>query len=220
MTTPLDNAQLIDHLSTTVLAIGALGTAAFGIVDASKWLRIIGEAGFGVITSMLGTLNQTLAVAYGGDYERLLRGQYRGDQAELAKLLRQGVRVGLTTGNATAVAAFLGNLDGAALSAAIDVANRNGDLATGQRAIIGRYEVAADARISAALAYAQAEYVGAVRVLASIVAVAIAMIVGYYIPVSLLASAVVGIAAVPLAPIAKDLASGIQAASKALKAKS
>lgn len=207
-------------LTTLILAAGALGTAAFGIVEASKWLRVVGEAGFGAGLRILGALSSTLHVAYGAEWESLLRGQYRGDIPDLKRLLRQGMRVGLTPENAQAVAANLGSLDGAALAAAVGVAQRNGTLTEAQRAIIGRYELAADARVDAALTVAQADYVGTVRILASVVAIGIALGVARSLGQPMTVALLVGITAVPLAPIAKDVAAGIQAATKALKARS
>lgn len=204
-------------LTTLVLAAGALGTAAFGIVDASKWLRIVGEAGFDAALGILGALTTPLQVAYGTQWEQLMRAQYRGDAGELKRLMRQGVRVGLTPANAPAVAANLGSLDGAALAEAVGVAMKNGTLSDAQRAAVGRYELAADARIDAALTVAQADYAGAVRIFASVVAIGIAVVVAWKMHQSKTVALLVGIAAVPLAPIAKDVAAGIQAASRALK---
>ncbi|MDA1080399.1 MAG: hypothetical protein O2973_01790 [Gemmatimonadetes bacterium] len=136
----------------------------------------------------------------------------------MARTLRQGARVGLNARNAADVAQFLGVVDGAALAAAVAAAERGDELTPAERGIIGRYELAVDARIDAALIMAQARYVGVVRMLSSLVAVAIALVVGRMMEdVSLTTAAIVGIAAVPLAPIAKDVASGIQAASKAMR---
>ena len=212
-------SPLVENLGTAIIAVGALGTAAFGIVEASKWIGFVGEAGFGSARRILGRLTETLEVAYGPAYDEVLRAQYRGNQRELARTLRQGARVGLNAQNASQVAAFLGSIDGAALAAAVAAAERNGDLTPTERGVIGRYELAADARIDAALALAQARYVGVARMLSSLVAVVIALGVGYAMDVAPGTSILVGIAAVPLAPIAKDVASGIQAASKAMRSK-
>jgi len=207
---------LVENIGTAVVAAGALGTAAFGIVEASKWISVVGEAGFGSAMRVLGPLSRTLEVAYGKQYDDVLRGQYRGSGRDLARTLRQGVRAGLSASNAAEVASFLGSVDPAALGAAVSAIERSGDLALPERGVIGRYELAADARIDAALAIAQARYVGVVRVLSSLVAIAIALAVGDAMSVPWQSSILVGIAAVPLAPIAKDVASGIQAASKAI----
>ena len=209
-------------LSELVLATGALGTAAFGIVEASKWLSAIGESGFSTAWSRLGALRDALQVAYGSDHQRLLRGLYRGDQKNLVRTLRQGVRVGITPENAASVAAFLGSINGTRLAAAVTKAQEARELTTEERGLIGRFELAADARIDAALAVAQSVYTGTARVLASVAAVALAIAVqqlladlaGKFWP-----AVFIGIAAVPIAPVAKDIASGIAAASRALRMK-
>lgn len=209
-------------ISDMLLATGALGTASFGIVEASKWLSLVGEAGFSAAHTRLGSLTATLSVAYGRDYESMLRGLYRGDQRDLTRTLRQGVRVGLTAANAAAVASFLGSIDGAQLAAVAGKAQSGGTLSDDDRSLIGRYELAADARIDAALAVANADYAGTARILASAVSLLIAVATQRALgddAVPLTTAILVGIAAVPLAPIAKDLASALQSASKALKAR-
>jgi hypothetical protein len=205
-------------ISNAILAAGALGTAAFGVVEALKFTPL-GNAGFGVAMRQLGPLAEALRLAYGDDFLELLRGQYRADDRDLlARSLRQGVRVGTTDSNAESIARFLGSLDKVKLAAAIKAADAGDDLAPEQRNIIGRFELAADARIESALTLARARYIDSARVAASIVALTLALAVGANMPdVSMVNALIVGLAAVPLAPIAKDVASGIQSAAKALR---
>ena len=110
----------IDSLGKAIAAAGALGTACFGIVEALKWTPL-GAAGFGQIQRYLGPeLQAALRVAYGSDFERLLRAQYRQDsqhQTLIAKSLRQGVRIGLNSKNAEAIATFLGTVEPSGLTA-------------------------------------------------------------------------------------------------------
>lgn len=213
-------------LTTIVLATGALGTAAFGVVEGLKVFAFIGEAGFKSIPRILGPLQRTLVVAYGEDQEKLLRAQFRGNQSELARILRQGVRAGLTEQNAPELAKTLGSVHGDALVAAITRINGGGEPTAEDRNVIGRFELAADARIDAALALAQSRYAGSARFAAGVISVLLAIAAGLVLSAtheveswSLLRSVLVGIAAVPLAPIAKDVASGLQAASQALRRK-
>src|SRR5688500_14724416 len=84
------------NLSTAVLAAGALGTAAFGIVEGLKVIPLLAEAGFTTLVKFLGPIMDALKTAYGPDAERVLRAQYRGDRAELTRTIRQGARIGLT----------------------------------------------------------------------------------------------------------------------------
>ncbi len=80
------------ELGTIVLAIGALGTASFGVVDAFKWIGI-GLFGFGQTRKLLGSaVMEALGIAYGAEYMLLLKAQYRANRTsgELPKSLRQG----------------------------------------------------------------------------------------------------------------------------------
>jgi hypothetical protein len=221
-------------IETIVLAIGALGMAAFGIVEALKWTRL-GEAGFAAIVKGLGPLMNTLKSAYGPAFEALLRAQYRGDNKELARVIRQGVRVGLTPDNAGEAADFLQVASAEDLKAVAAALKEGSALSDAQRNMLGRFELAVDARIDAALTLAQSHYAGTQRCAASLIAVAIALVAGIWMrgtqanftgPITfrtfspvLLQSLLVGIAAVPVAPIAKDLVSALQAATTAIRKK-
>lgn len=222
MSTPLG----IDTLASIVGAAGALGTACFGIVEASKWTSL-GEAGYRQIPKYLGTdLLGALEKAYGSEYQRLLRAQYREDsqnQTAIAKTLRQGVRIGLSSDNATSLAKYVGTVDPDALRKAIQAAEAGGELDNVSRGVIGRFEVAVDARIDSALSRAKDIYLGTIRVAASLLAIAIAEFVMGMTGGSLmneqnwLKALLVGIVAVPLAPVANDLVAALQAATKALR---
>lgn len=207
---------MIDNLAATILAAGALGTAAFGIVEGLKRWSVIGDAGFGTIVHILGPIIGALREAYGPDTETLLRAQYRGDSQELARLIRQGVRLGLSVNNADKLASYLGVVGGAELRDAAAAAVAGTELTSEQRNIIGRFEVAVDARIAAATTLARAQYSGTMKIAASIVAIALALVIGWRLNVDLLHALVVGLAAVPLAPIAKDVAAGLRAATQAM----
>jgi hypothetical protein len=88
---------------------------------------------------------------------------------------------------------------------------------------MARLEVTIDARIDAALALADAQYVAQTKTLAMMLSVLISFGVGWGIGM-LKANLwqwclIVGIAAVPLAPVAKDLSTALQETAKALKAR-
>ena len=143
---------------------------------------------------------------------------YKGEQRELARVIRQGARVGLTEENASQIAKFLGVVDVDRLTEAARLVREGQELPAELRNVLGRFELAVDTRIDAALALAQNHYVGAVRVAASIVALTIALAVGLTQEV-LFQSLLVGVAAVPLAPVAKDLVTALQSASTAIRTK-
>lgn len=209
----------MENIGTIILATGALGTAAFGIIEALKWTRL-GEAGFGAILKLLGPIVETLKIAYGPDFRNLLRAQYRGEQRDLARVIRQGVRIGLTEENASQVARFLGMVDVEQLEHAARLIEAGEELPPALRNVLGRFELAVDGRIDAALTLAQNQYVGAVRGAASLVALIIALAVGFYLGGGYIFQALlVGVAAVPVAPVAKDLVTALQSASKAIRTK-
>lgn len=208
--------MLDDNLGVAVLAAGALGTAAFGIVEGLKSSKLIGEAGFSTIVQMLRTLWDALRVAYGSDVGHLLRAQYRGDSRELARVMRQGVRLGLTPGNAAMIATELGVVTPEGLADAARAVEAGLELTPQQRNVLGRFELAVDARIESALTLALDRYKRAVIIAASVVSVAIALVIGRELGVPPRESLIVGIAAVPLAPVAKDVASALKAAATAL----
>ena len=210
----------VPEVGNLVLGAGTLGTAAFGIVEALKWTPL-GAAGFGRIKATLGVpLLAALKIAYGDDSEKLLRAQYckGGGRDELARSLRQGVRVGLKAEHAEALAASAGAVVNAAdLKSAIESIAAGRDLDSTQRNVIGRFELAVDARIDSALALAQDTYLGSIRLAASAVAIGMALLSAMLLEVNLIWGWVVGIAAVPLAPIANDVVGALQAATRAMK---
>lgn len=209
----------MENLGTIVLAVGALGTASFGIVEGLKW-TFVGLSGFRQIPKLLGgPVMKALRVAYGPEYLSLLRAQYRANRTsgELPKSIRQGARVGLTPETAAELANQIGVVNEADLKAVASTLQKGKDLTDAQRSVLGRYELALDTRIDAALALANDKYIGYIRVLASAISIGIALGVWRTTEgIELLEALIVGVAAVPIAPIAKDLASAIQSAAKAM----
>ena len=214
-------SDIVNNLGTTVLAVGALGIAAFGIVEGFKGAGL-GLLGFGQIPRLLGehVLN-ALKIAYGDDYLSVLKVQYRTGRSsgDLTRSIRQGARIGLTPSNAKDLAASVGVVDGEELRKVSEAVMAGEELNDEQRGILGRFELALDARIDAATAMANYQYANSMRVAASVVAVVIALIVAIIVEANLLLALVVGIAAVPIAPIAKDVATAIQSASAAMSRK-
>lgn len=96
-----------------------------------------------------------------------------------------------------------------------------------RRQALARFELAVDARIDAALALAEDKYVGVARGAASIFSVVFALIVGFILGLSgrdigslwqtVGLSVLIGIAAVPVAPVAKDVVTALSSAEQALR---
>lgn len=217
-------------LATMVLATGALGTASFGVVDGLKWTRL-GESGFPTIKKLLGPeLMRALHYAYGKGYEDFLRAQYRDGRGkgEIGRTLRQGIRIGMSDVNIDTLVAQLPGVNADTLKAAA-LALKSGETTPTdeQRQALARFELAVDARIDAALALAEDRYVGVARGAASIFSVVFALIVGFILGLSgrdigslwqtVGLSVLIGIAAVPVAPVAKDVITALSSAEQALR---
>lgn len=215
-------------LAEMVLAAGALGTAAFGIVEGLKWTAL-GRGGFKQIPKTLGDdLMDGLHNAYGPKYSDLLMAQYRNGRGkgELPRTLRQGIRIGLRPGNAEKMAGQVGVVDGADLTAISEKLRDGDELDAAEKSKLGRFELAVDARIDAALALAERAYLGWVRGWATIFSIGLAMIAAWVLykqggdkaVFQWQLALIVGVAAVPLAPIAKDVSKALQSAATAIRA--
>ncbi|GMV51333.1 hypothetical protein FBQ96_11515 [Nitrospirales bacterium NOB] len=195
----------------------------------------------------LDPLLPVLKIAYGKDVMELLRAQYRSGRVsgDLPRTLRQGVRIGfgmMEVQTIVLVATELGvSADMATLAAqAIDSARRQrsqseqfkseGDSVSSsqpamtdeQRSAMARLETMIDARIDAALALADTQYVSQTKLLATFVSLVISFAVGWsldMVPGQWGWCLLVGLAAVPLSPVAKDLSTAIHEAAKTLKAR-
>lgn len=188
----------------------------------------------------LDPLFPALKIAYGADVMDVLKTQYRGGRAkgDLPRTLRQGVRIGFSmmprdeiihTTRRLGIAEKTAHLVADALEQALKlrppatgqtpVVSPAPSMGDEERAALARLETTIDARIDAALLLADNQYVTQAKVWATLVALAIAFGVGFYLePFPGWAKCfLVGITAVPLAPVAKDLATALQEAVKALR---
>lgn len=215
------DAISIDTITQFVLAAGAVGTAAMGIVEGAKSVRIK-PMGFRHLMRSLDWASPAFQTAYGGECNDMLKSLYRLNRSsgELPRILRQGVRIGLNEDNAAAMAQdVLGQADGALTSVAKDISAGN-ELTDQQRNVLGRFEVAVDARIDAALALAERSYGNGIRTWSFVVAIALSLAAVKFLGIADYGTGiVVGLISVPLAPIAKDVAKGFQAAAGALGSK-
>lgn len=232
----------MDNLGTLVVAAGALGTAAMGIVEIffkGDWPWCNPPLGFDRLRRNLRWAEKPLRKAYGEDYLELIQHTYRNGRSagELPRLLRQAVRIGLDRPTAIELEKILlaiesrewltqkerGEADIAAaepsaLAVVIDKIEdgQASDLDDVERNVLGRFEVAADARIDAAMSLAENAYKSEILFRALLVSIAIALAAAYTLEADYLQAVVLGIAAVPLAPIAKDISKALQAATQAL----
>jgi hypothetical protein len=218
----------VTQLIALISAIGALGTAAFSLVDATK------VAGGGLSRVGLGDLKRAarpyhvaLEEALGKDdegkpaWEQVLsahwmNGRPRDEQKAILKGL---IRLGLSPKSAGALA-DPAHVDRAQLTVAAQKLERGDELETADINVLGRLDASVDAQLDAAFDRADQRYRNWSRVVAGFVAVGLSLLAAWALeefdqwPVALL----VGLLAVPFAPIAKDLVSSLQAAAATLRA--
>lgn len=215
----------IPEVSDLILAAGGVGTAAMGIVETMKasWLPAIG---FNKLDTDLKWADDAYQKAYGSSYSQMLESLFRNGRGtgDLPRVLRQGVRIGLRPENAEAMAGALSVQPGNLKSVVEKVASGT-KLSDEEKNVLGRFEVSADARIDAALSLAETAYVNGVRGRAFVVAFLLSFAAALTLHLAgetkdvFLGAAIVALVSVPLAPIAKDVAKGFQAAASAIGGK-
>lgn len=212
-------------LGEVVLAVGALGTAAYGLVDVSKALwGGVSNAGFGHVLRALEPYRDALDLSSGGQWRSLLRahwlnGRSKDDQKAIARAL---VRLGISTATAPALAAAARLDQDAFAKIAAKLADGRA-LVEADLNVLGRFDAVLDCEMDAGFERADQQYRSSARGLAAVVAVSLALVAvlmtGGLTLDRVALALVVGILAVPLAPIAKDLASALNAAVSAVKSR-
>lgn len=230
------DVQGIPDIGETIAAIAALGTAAFGLVDASKALwGGASNVGFGRIKAALSPFNPALETLRNSPWLTLranwLNGAPKADQKAAAKAL---IHLTLSPKNAHALADAVG-IDAHALRAAATKINNGAALSKTDMDILGRFDALVSTVLDAGYERAEQQYRNTAKLLSALVAIVLAVIAGYLIQVAkvpqpaagltfgkYLASRdfviafIVGAVSTPLAPIAKDLSTSLAAAVKAV----
>jgi hypothetical protein len=249
--TTLASQVTLTNITAIVLAVGALGAAAFGVVEAfgksvasSTWkvvnpstgeiaggFRGLPYVGFKAVQDHMAPLAPALTAAYGPDYQKIILGQYRYGRGagEAPATLRQGVRIGLSMLDEPSIEKMIHDVWGARpsrtarLASALAARNANiGSVEAGSgavpreeaEALLASFITALDARQDAAFSLAEERYTAAARGWAAIAALVLALglnfiadATGEALPWGV--AGFVGVVAVPLAPISKDLAKAI-----------
>ena len=223
-----------DDIGSLVAAIGALGTASFALVDATKIGRNggVSNSGFAFIEAAVrvflpgagrrkdaGAMN-VLDVLHGN----WINGSALADQKAIAKSL---IKLQLTKETAAAFAKAA-DVDEGALTTVAEAMRTGARLGDEQTNALGRFDVALTAVLDDGYQHADQKYRNTARVLASVVAVVLAVAGGWAVvgggPGAYFCSALVwqaalcGLLAIPLAPITKDLTSALQAGVKVAQA--
>lgn len=216
----------MEDIPGTIAAIGALGTAAFGLVDASKaFWGGPSNFGFGFIAECLSPFAAALAIANSngahGQYAFMntlkanwLNGVPMADQKAAAKAL---IHLGLTAGNAKALAEATA-LDAERFGALATKIQSGEPLNPDEVTLFGRFDAIVSAKLDTGFERADQRYRNAAKALAFAVSVALALTAAPIVGASWGNALLAGVVATPLAPVAKDLTSSLAAAVKAVSA--
>jgi len=225
----------LTQVTTAITAIGALGAAAFGLVDSSKVLPgLIPSSGFGFIRKLVmqlapasGSVPRGSALAVPAITDTLhanwVNGMALADQKNIAKTL---VKLRLNAETASDLATLTGVDKDVLISVAKKLAN--GEVMTPpEMDTYGRFDVLLATFIDRAFQKADQRYRTTAKFAACLVAVVLAEAAAYFLrmlaanghPIwhNVGMAALVGLIATPLAPIAKDLATALNTAAKAMQ---
>jgi hypothetical protein len=209
-----------------VLAVGALGTAATGLVDSTKaFSGGISRAGFGYIKELIARTvpagpNAQSGSGLGTDdilntlLANWMNGMDPGAQKAIAKSF---IKLHFNPATAAALAAQT-NVDPVALTNVAAKLAAMQPLTNSEADAFGRFDLALSALIDRAYERADQFYRNWCKVLACIFAVVLAWLGNRALETHLprWEIIIVGLVATPLAPMAKDIANAIQTASDSL----
>jgi hypothetical protein len=213
-------------LASDVLAVGALGTAATGLVDTTKVFGAFGTSrvGFGFIQKTMQRLvpadseTQGSGLGLSDILDTLLANWINGmDSASQEAAATSFVKLHLNEQSAESLARATGVAIKLKQAGALDSA-----LTAAETDAFGRFDLSVAALVGRAYQQGDQLYRNVCKGLACVVAVALALIANYETASSTSTAALalpwwqailLGLIATPLAPIAKDIANAIQTAS-------
>jgi hypothetical protein len=232
-----DPGVLSGQIASYIAAVGGLGAAAFGLVDATKAgpRGGVSHAGFGFIEGAIGKLvgpgSSGGAPAFGRvDMIETLRANWiNGVEMPQQKLAAKAlIRLYLGPQTAPRLADATG-LSGDSLTRVATKIQAGAELDRTELNVLGRFDALVSATLDEGYERADQRYRNAAKLLAGVFAIVLAFFGGWIVHVehggspfayfwseNLALALLVGVIAVPLAPIAKDIGSALQAAVKAL----
>jgi len=225
-----NEAQLLG-VPSFIAAAGALGTAAYGLVDASKAFGGgISNAGFAdiraAVSPLVGSDGPASPHIFGTqDVLATLRANWlngvpKADQKAVAKSL---IRMGVTPDNAQRLADETG-VDAATLRGVAQKIRDGTPLQQNEVSVLGRFDAIVSAVLDEAYERADQRYRNYCKLAALCVSTLLGIAGGIIIhaasdgggPYWFWEAALIGLIATPLAPIAKDLSSALNAAVKSV----
>ena len=216
------------QLGQVITAIGGLGTAAFGLVDAAKSaFSGINRVGLKHIHEVVSELAPEGASA-GGPVNALpqanilesleanwVNGNDLASQKAIAKSL---IKLHLSSANASTVA-VKASVDPAVLTAVASKLESGTPLSQAEGDTYSRFDLIVTALLDEAYQVSDQVYRNFTKTLAALLAVALAVAAGWSLeganfrsPKEIALAVLVGLLATPLAPIAKDLSSALASA--------
>jgi hypothetical protein len=207
--------SVLQNLPQVVTAIGGLGTAAFGLVDATKvfggGVNHIGFKGIrAAVTELtpdagppLNALSQEKIVAT--LEANWMNGTDLASQKDIAKSL---IKLNLNTHNARVLADVMGVNPDVLVGIATSIATGI-PLSSAECDVFCRFDLIVTALLDEAYQRSNQIYRNWTRALAALVAIGLAMAGGMVLRVDPRVSLLVGLLATPLAPIAKDISTAL-----------
>lgn len=209
--------SILEDLPRVIMAIGGLGTAAFGIVDATKvFAGGVNHIGFRAIRAVL--LRLTVDAPLQQMTIRTLQANWMNgtalaDQQAIAKSL---VKLNLNSANAAAVAEVTAT-DPALLAQIAANMAAGAALDSTQSDVLARFDLIVTAMLDEAYQRSDQVYRNWTRALAAVVAVLLAVAGGAVLQIHPAVSVLAGLLATPLAPIAKDVSTTLATAVNRLQ---
>lgn len=213
-----------------IAAVAALGTASYGLVDATKVFNGgPSNFGFGRIRRAIvfffpddtSVDDHKTPLALGSVLDTLkanwINGTALADQKLIAKSL---IKLRLNPTTAAALAQKTG-VDGAVMSSVAAKVATGAALTQQEADVFGRFDLILTTALDEGYQRADQRYRNACKSAAVLFSVALALLAGWAIHGGydldrFLQALVVGLLATPLAPVAKDLSTAVQSASKAV----
>lgn len=223
--------SLLQNLSQVITAIGGLGTAAFGLVDATKpFGGGVNRIGFKRIETVARSLTPGAAVAgltQDKIVDTLRSNWYNGtDLSSQKSIAKSLIKVGLTPANAAVLASVTG-VDPAVLQTVAASVSSGTALTAAQSDVNARFDFVLTALLDEVYQDSDQAYTNGTRVVASGFAMVLAFVGGWTLNNGTLASylssndlwlaLITGVLATPLAPVAKDLTSALATAVNAMQ---
>ncbi len=205
-------------LPQIITAIGGLGTAAFGLVDASKALGGgVNHIGFRAIKATVASLTPgtpSNALSQERIVQTLKANWFNGTDLDSQKSIAKSlIKLNLNAANAEKLAGTVG-VDPDTLKSVATKITAGTPLITTESDVYARFDLILTAILDEVYQRSDDVYRNWTRAIAGIVAIALAVVGGLQLnpPVPIPQSVIIGLLATPLAPIAKDLSSALATA--------